>query len=138
MDTVHDKFEIAKMLNLLVGEHYGRNRVQYWMGFGNSCISGQVILSTLGNISQSASELYWSVEKLPLVTEEFKKLLTSSEQDGDTPSCSLAKALTKPSRTCSLILRWLTAGFPCCGSCFVKASYFTGDFFNLGIFVRSC
>jgi hypothetical protein len=32
---------------------------------------------------------------LPLVTGEFKELLTASEQSDNTPSCSLAEALTK-------------------------------------------
>ena len=35
------------------------------------------------------------VSKLPLVTNEFKELLENAEKSDNTPSCSLAEALTK-------------------------------------------
>lgn len=95
VDTVIARFGIAAVLSQLNKSYYGRNHGKYWMDFGNSRTSGQVILSTLDKIRQPASELYRTVESLPLVTDEFKELLTQSEQGGDTPSCSLAEALTK-------------------------------------------
>jgi PRTRC genetic system ThiF family protein len=95
VDTAQSRFEIAGILTALAKQHYGRNRVQYWLDFGNSRASGQVVLSTLDKIAQPASELYRPVEMLPLVTDEFKDLLMQSEQDDQTPSCSLAEALTK-------------------------------------------
>lgn len=95
VDTVNARFEIAEALSLLNKSYYGRNQGKYWMDFGNSRTSGQVVLSTLGKIGQPASKLYRTVENLPLVTDEFRELLNQSEQGGDTPSCSLAEALTK-------------------------------------------
>jgi hypothetical protein len=40
-------------------------------------------------------EQFRTVAKISLVTEEFIELLTASETTDDTPSCSLAEALTK-------------------------------------------
>jgi hypothetical protein len=65
------------------------------MDFGNSKETGQVILSTIAEIQQPASKKFDVVSRLPLVTEEFKELLESSEKGDNTPSCSLAEALTK-------------------------------------------
>lgn len=95
VDTAQARYDIAEVLKYLSKNYSGRNHVQYWMDFGNSRTSGQVILSTIGKISQPISELYRPVDHLPLVTDEFKELLYSSEQEDNTPSCSLAEALTK-------------------------------------------
>ncbi|MFD2145748.1 PRTRC system ThiF family protein [Mucilaginibacter antarcticus] len=95
VDTVQARYDIAEILKNLAKNYGGRNHVKYWMDFGNSRSSGQVILSTLEKIKQPASDLYRPVESLPLVTDEFKELLLSSEQADNTPSCSLAEALTK-------------------------------------------
>ena len=65
------------------------------MDFGNSKNTGQVLLSTVGEIKQPKSEQYETVAQLPLVTEEFGDLLRQSEITDDTPSCSLAEALEK-------------------------------------------
>ena len=95
VDTAQARFEIAEILKkLAVGSRYVRGGMLYWMDFGNSQNTGQVVLSTLGKIGQPASKKYKPVATLPLVTEEFKSLLLDSEED-TTPSCSLAEALTK-------------------------------------------
>jgi len=65
------------------------------MDFGNSRETGQVILSTIGKIAQPVSKQYRTVEALPMVTDEFGELLLASETNDNTPSCSLAEALTK-------------------------------------------
>lgn len=96
VDNVKTRFDIAEILNeLKVGKIYYRNQPKYWMDFGNSQYSGQVFLSTVGNIRQPNSEKYETVENLPFVTEEFGELLKQSEIEDDTPSCSLAEALEK-------------------------------------------
>ena len=41
------------------------------------------------------SDRFETVANLPMVTEEFGELLRQSEQQDDTPSCSLAEALEK-------------------------------------------
>ncbi|WP_158991717.1 PRTRC system ThiF family protein [Mucilaginibacter sp. L196] len=96
VDTVSARFEIGKILHTQnkTSAHY-RNRPLYWMDFGNSKDSGQVVLSTIGKINQPLSTKYQTVENLPFVTDEFKELLISSESTDNTPSCSLADALAK-------------------------------------------
>ena len=96
VDTVSARFEIGKILRQMakMGAHY-RNRPLYWMDFGNSRDSGQVVISTIGKIEQPVSKTYHTVETLPFVTDEFKDLLIQSETADNTPSCSLADALAK-------------------------------------------
>ena len=96
VDSVKSRFDIAEILNeLKIDKGYYRNQCKYWMDCGNSQNTGQVLLSTIGNIKQPKSEKYETVENLPFVTEEFGELLKQSEQKDDTPSCSLAEALEK-------------------------------------------
>ena len=96
VDSVKSRFDIAEILNELeIDKGYYRNQCKYWMDFGNSQFTGQVLLSTIGNIKQPNSEKYKTVENLPFITEEFGDLLKVSELEDDTPSCSLAEALEK-------------------------------------------
>ena len=95
VDNVKTRFEIAEILKKLNNCGYYSNRSRYWVDFGNNQNTGQVILSTVGKISQPQSEKYDTVENLPLVTDEFGELLKDSEMQDDTPSCSLAEALDK-------------------------------------------
>ena len=96
VDSVKSRFDIAEILNeLKMDKSYYRNQCKYWMDFGNSQFTGQVLLSTIGNIRQPNSEKYETVENLPFITEEFGELLKISESEDNTPSCSLAKALEK-------------------------------------------
>lgn len=95
VDNVATRFEIADMLKRLGNFGYYSNRPRYWMDFGNSQCTGQVLLSTIGNINQPKSEKYETIENLPFITEEFGELLKQSEAEDDTPSCSLAEALEK-------------------------------------------
>ncbi len=95
VDSVKTRFEIADILKRLNSGRYYTNRPSYWLDFGNSQYTGQVILSTIGNIRQPNSQKYETVANLPFVTEEFGDLLKRAEQQDDTPSCSLAEALEK-------------------------------------------
>ena len=95
-DSVAARLEIAQILNELRAENSSyHNSPKYWLDFGNSQYSGQVILSTVGDIPQPKSEKYVTVSKLPFITEEYGELLKQSETADDTPSCSLAEALEK-------------------------------------------
>jgi PRTRC genetic system ThiF family protein len=96
VDTVEARNEIAIILKAL-HKQLGNRRGHplYYMDFGNSRETGQVILSTIGKIAQPDSKQYRTVEQLPMVTDEFAELLTASETADNTPSCSLAEALTK-------------------------------------------
>lgn len=96
VDTVKARFEIADLLSKIYNSRkHSYHHPLYWMDFGNSRDIGQCIISTIGEIEQPASRKFEVVSRLPLVTEEFKELLKSSEKGDNTPSCSLAEALTQ-------------------------------------------
>jgi PRTRC genetic system ThiF family protein len=67
-------------------------RFFYWLDFGNTRTTGQVILGS-NNIKQPASEKFQTVSKLPFVTELFD--YTKLDDNNSGPSCSLAEALQK-------------------------------------------
>jgi PRTRC genetic system ThiF family protein len=93
VDTASARFDIADSLKS-TGANENRDKQYYWMDFGNSQYTGQVVLSTVGSINQPASKKYMPVGVLPFVTDEFRALLQKGDADS-TPSCSLAEALTK-------------------------------------------
>lgn len=95
VDSVKARFDIADILNLQTNRSHHQDEPKYWLDFGNSQHTGQVIISTIGTIQQPNSEKYETVASLPFVTDEFGELLKQSEQSDDTPSCSLAEALEK-------------------------------------------
>ncbi|MDL2141640.1 PRTRC system ThiF family protein [Flavobacterium tructae] len=95
VDSVKARFGIAEILRKQDNRRHHRDTPKYWLDFGNSQHTGQVILSTIGEIKQPNSEKYETVSSLPFVTEEFGELLMQSEQQDNTPSCSLAEALEK-------------------------------------------
>lgn len=95
VDNVQARFGVAEILKELCNLRNHRDTPKYWLDFGNSQHTGQVILSTIGEIKQPNSEKYETVASLPFVTEEFGELLLQSEEQDDTPSCSLAEALEK-------------------------------------------
>lgn len=95
VDNVKARFGVAEILNALGYRRNHRDTPKYWLDFGNSQHTGQVLLSTIGTIKQPHSEKYETVANLPFVTDEFGELLKQSEQQDDTSSCSLAEALEK-------------------------------------------
>lgn len=95
VDTASARFEIARLLQAVeTDKEHHIMRPLYWMDFGNSRHTGQVVLSTVTAIQQPKSRNFSPIEKLPFVTEEFRELLVEGDKD-DTPSCSLADALSK-------------------------------------------
>lgn len=96
VDSVGARFEIADILKEMTdNDRPYRYVAKYWLDFGNSQSTGQVILSTVGNIKQPSSKKYETVENLPFITDEYGELLKQSEETDNTPSCSLAEALEK-------------------------------------------
>lgn len=97
VDSVQARFEIADIIKDCSQNtnRYQRNKPLYWLDFGNSQHTGQVILSTIGKHEQPKSKNYKTIEKLPFITDEFASLLKQSEKTDDTPSCSMAEALQK-------------------------------------------
>ncbi len=96
VDTVQARMEIANILKRLYKQMTNRrSQPLYYIDFGNSRETGQVILSTISAIDQPKSKQYRTVAQLPMVTDEFGELLTEAEASDNAPSCSLAEALTK-------------------------------------------
>jgi PRTRC genetic system ThiF family protein len=93
VDNVQARFEVAEILKESSYRRYHHDEPKYWLDFGNSQHTGQVLLSTIGEIKQPNSEKYRAVASLPFVTDEYGELLKESEQGDNTPSCSLAEAL---------------------------------------------
>jgi len=65
----------------------------YWLDFGNTTNTGQVVLGTIKPVKQPDSKEYDSVPKLKKVTELFNLKKVKESDSG--PSCSLAEALQK-------------------------------------------
>lgn len=95
VDNVQARFGVADILKDINNGRHHRDEPKYWLDFGNSQYTGQVLLSTIGEIKQPNSDKYETVASLPMVTEEFGELLKQSEELDNTPSCSLAEALEK-------------------------------------------
>lgn len=94
VDTVNARFEIAQTLKDCTVEDNQVARPIYWMDFGNSRYTGQVVLSTVREVKQPASKQFRTASYLPYITEEFAGLLQGTDES-ETPSCSLAEALDK-------------------------------------------
>lgn len=93
-DDPDTRFEIAEILKSSKSKDRNLHQQYYWMDFGNSRYTGQVILSTVSEIEQPKSSKFTPIAKLPFVTDEFPELLNEARTD-NTPSCSLAEALEK-------------------------------------------
>ncbi|SEP05680.1 PRTRC system ThiF family protein [Flavobacterium sp. fv08] len=131
VDTASARFGIAEALMRIKGSAYHSDLPRYWMDFGNAKATGQVILSTIGNIRQPESQKYCPVGNLPFVTEEFGELLLV--ETDDMPSCSLAEALEKQDlfinsalaqMGCSLLWQMLRNGFTAKRGFFLNLSDF--------------
>ena len=64
----------------------------YWLDFGNSNKSVQVILGSSDRTKQPKSKKYKTIEKLPTIDKEFD---LKSIKDDNEPSCSVAEAIEK-------------------------------------------
>jgi PRTRC genetic system ThiF family protein len=93
VDNVKSRMDIAKKMLSKPVEGYGYSKPLYWLDFGNTQNSGQVILGTFGEIKQPQSKKYIPVGKLPCITERFD--LTKVNKNDSGPSCSLAEAIEK-------------------------------------------
>lgn len=129
VDNAATRFEISKVLCAFAHSYGGRSRALYWLDFGNSRQSGQAILCTLDAIKQPKSEQFRTVERLPLVTEEFREMLLTAEETDDTPSCSLAEALAKQ----DLFINTALAG---CGASLLWQMIREGMIVNRGFFLN--
>ncbi|CCH01293.1 ThiF family protein, ubiquitin-activating enzyme [Fibrella aestuarina BUZ 2] len=94
VDTVAARFQIADTLKTLNVHEDHRDRPYYWMDFGNSLTSGQVMLSTVGKHKQPDSKKFKTVAHLPFITDEYADALRNTVETNE-PSCSLAEALER-------------------------------------------
>lgn len=93
-DVVITSVDTAKA-RLEVETHLKENvRSCYWLDFGNSKVSGQIVLGTIGSVDQPESSTFETADRLPCVTDLFPNLEDMDETD-DTPSCSVRDALLK-------------------------------------------
>lgn len=95
VDSVAARFEIAEVLKGVLPNFGYDSSICYWMDFGNSRDSGQVLLSTVQPLKQPASKKFIPVAELPMVTDEFRDLLLESAVGPQQTSCSLFDALGK-------------------------------------------
>jgi len=130
VDTAKSRFEISELLyDLGSNSRHDRERPFYWMDLGNSRDTGQVILSTVGQIKQPASDKFNPVAELPFITEMFREQLEQADQSDDTPSCSLAEALTKQ----DLFINSAVANL---GASLLWQLFREGMIFNRGMFIN--
>jgi PRTRC genetic system ThiF family protein len=130
VDTAKSRFEVSEMLYELKSyRSLDRDSPLYWMDLGNSRDTGQVILSTIGKVEQPASEKFQPVSELPFITEMFKDQLETADQFDDTPSCSLAEALTKQDL-------FINSSVATMGASLLWQLFQQGMIFNRGAFIN--
>lgn len=94
-DNIRSRLDMWNVLKAVpVNDYRNYETPLYWMDFGNTQTTGQVILGTVPKkISQPKSNLYETVESLKVITR-FVTYERVKETDSG-PSCSLAEALEK-------------------------------------------
>lgn len=94
-DNIKSRLDMAKLLKAVPQNGYtDYSTPLYWMDFGNSQHSGQVVMGTLPKtIKQPTSNLYKTVPSLKTITQYVKYSAVKESDSG--PSCSLAEALEK-------------------------------------------
>jgi PRTRC genetic system ThiF family protein len=94
VDNVKARLSIGKFLRSKKNKmREDAEKAYYWLDFGNTANSGQVVLGTIEKVGQPQSRKSESVEKMKCVDQLFDLTKVNEEDSG--PSCSLAEALTK-------------------------------------------
>lgn len=95
VDTVKARESIKKAIAGQKIKKHGRadTNAYYWLDFGNSKNSGQVVLGTINKIKQPKSK-HQTADQLTDVLTMFPMMKDSEDLD-DSPSCSSAEALRK-------------------------------------------
>ena len=94
-DNIKSRIDLWNLLRALPQPTYCTYETPlYWMDFGNTQTTGQVVLGTVPKkIKQPASKLYETVNSLKVITRMVKYTRVKETDSG--PSCSLAEALEK-------------------------------------------
>ncbi|MBR1526718.1 MAG: PRTRC system ThiF family protein [Prevotella sp.] len=94
VDNVKARVDIGKSLRKAGKNNCDdRRQAYYWLDFGNTTDTGQVVLGTIGAVIQPKSKKAETVSKLPCVDKLFD--LSKVDERDSGPSCSLAEALRK-------------------------------------------
>lgn len=93
VDNVKSRIEISELLSKRGNYYSPYSEPMYWMDYGNTRKTGQVILGTLKEIRQPKSKKYETVSRLPVVSERFDLSQINDKDSG--PSCSHAQSLAK-------------------------------------------
>lgn len=93
VDRAMERVNIGKALKGKPTTSEPFHRQVYWMDFGNSLASGQVVLGTLQAVTQPKSKME-TVDSLKTVMQMFPGLSKMKDKNNG-PSCSLAEALNK-------------------------------------------
>ncbi|UOE50896.1 PRTRC system ThiF family protein [Mucilaginibacter sp. SMC90] len=128
VDAVDARFDVAGILTLTrKSSAYQRDCPKYWLDFGNSRDSGQVILSTVGEIKQPKSKKFDTRATLRMITDEFPDLLKAGEAKDRGHNCSTASALEEQDL-------YINASLAYQGTEILKKMFRDGILFNRGFF----
>ena len=94
-DNIKSRIDLWNLLRALPQPTYCTYETPlYWMDFGNTQTTGQVVLGTVPKkIKQPTSKLYETVNSLKVITRMVKYARVKETDSG--PSCSLAEALER-------------------------------------------
>ena len=94
-DNIKSRIDLWNLLKALPQPTYCTYETPlYWMDFGNTQTTGQVVMGTVPKkIKQPASKLYETVSSLKVITRFVRYSRVKEEESG--PSCSLAEALDR-------------------------------------------
>lgn len=94
-DNIKSRLDMWKILKAVPDNDYRDYKVPlYWLDFGNTQTSGQVVLGTVSEkIKQPKSQQYKTVGSLKVITRYVRYARVKETDSG--PSCSLAEALEK-------------------------------------------
>lgn len=94
-DNVKSRMDLWKLLKAVPDKDYRDYTTPlYWMDFGNTQTTGQVVMGTVPKkIKQPSSGQFTTVSSLKVITRYVRYSNVKVEDSG--PSCSLAEALTK-------------------------------------------
>lgn len=130
VDSIKARFGIAEVLKQYVGKvSYSRDYPKYWLDFGNSKMTGQAILSTVGPLKQPESAKFDCKDSLPMVTDEYAEMLAQSEDKGKGYSCSTAGALEEQDLYINTVLAYQ-------GMEILKKMFRQGMLFDRGFFMN--
>lgn len=130
VDNVSSRMKIGKFLrkNLRSDSFRDADLVNpyYWLDFGNTSDTAQVVLGTIRKIEQPKRSKYEPIGNLKCVDELFD--LSQVNDDDSGPSCSLAEALKKQ----DLFINSTVAQY----GCNILWKLFSGSIENHGAFIN--